>query len=228
MIYFIEAKEFNRIKIGYSSRVSNRVEALQKQSPTELVQLLVIPGNNQEEAQLHRIFKPARTYGEWFDATAELRAYIEKLRTAENPIQVIADTFAALEPPKRKVPTKKSDMQQEYARELVKQFTAPEYWSHRDFAAAGEDFYSVGHRARAWADACAELEFNPPANGSQELRDKLDADFANIKAVITRAGQLAAERIERESDPAYILATLERCQASVAEAIASTQARIAA
>lgn len=228
MIYFVEAMEFGRIKIGYSSRVSNRIEALQKQSPTELRQLLTIPGGPTEEAQLHRIFKSARAYGEWFTVTADLRAFIEKLRDAADPLSIVEQAFNALEPPKRKRAQTKNEKEAEYVRDLLMQFEAHDDWSKRDFADAGEDLFSLRRRANAWASDRAKLEFCPPEKGAEELRAKLDAEQASIEDVLQRAAQIGVERIARENDPAYRIEIMRKAEASIIEARKALEESIAA
>ncbi len=226
MIYFIEAKEFARIKIGYSSRVSSRAEALQKQAPTELVQLLTIQGGPAEEAKLHRIFKSARAYGEWFNATPDLREFIEELRSASHPLDVIEAAYLKLEPSKRKRAATKSAKQKEYEQTLLTRFVAHEGWSERDFRAAGEDLRSLRFRAMAWASEAANLHFNPPEGG--DALNRLSAEFASINEAMRRAAEAGAERIAREKDPAYLLSVLSRAEAGLLEARKSLEARVPA
>lgn len=78
-LYFIEATDQDRIKIGISKNPYKRVEQLQTGSPHRLFLLGVCKGNYQDEAVLHRMYKHLRVSGEWFEATLELRGGIEKI-----------------------------------------------------------------------------------------------------------------------------------------------------
>jgi len=112
MIYFIQAVESKRIKIGftngdsYSARknaAKQRLNALQVGSPEELTLLFTIEGSQSEEGALHKRFSTHRVRGEWFECRDELRAFVEaqaptqpKLPQVRNDVLpiTIADLFA--------------------------------------------------------------------------------------------------------------------------------------
>lgn len=78
-VYFLLSKKCRTLKIGYSSRLSNRIKALQASSPEDLTLLKSIPGSKQLEAELHKKFCASRLHGEWFSATPEIMEYIKSL-----------------------------------------------------------------------------------------------------------------------------------------------------
>lgn len=78
MIYFVQDKAANHIKIGFTDApdAGERLKALQTGSPAGLVLLLSIPGKKTDEADLHKRFADARTHGEWFRPVPELIQFI--------------------------------------------------------------------------------------------------------------------------------------------------------
>lgn len=66
-VYFIGG-EFDRVKIGYTSEptADTRLRDLQTGSPVALRVLAACPGQQSDEASLHRFFDEERTHGEWF------------------------------------------------------------------------------------------------------------------------------------------------------------------
>jgi len=85
-IYFIEAKEINRIKIGFSANPEDRLKSLQISSPVELTLLITIKGTQTNEQQLHRRFSKDRVHREWFEASKELMYYINDVMEIKNII----------------------------------------------------------------------------------------------------------------------------------------------
>jgi len=75
MIYFLKASD--RIKIGYSHDPSNRISAIQTNSPYTLEVLLVIDGTRDDEQELHARFRDFRRSGDWFLFDEPIRSYIE-------------------------------------------------------------------------------------------------------------------------------------------------------
>jgi hypothetical protein len=73
LVYFIRFGD--RIKIGFSRRILNRLNDL----PHEEV-LLLIPGTFKTEGALHNEFSHLRVSGEWFQAHPDLFARIEELK----------------------------------------------------------------------------------------------------------------------------------------------------
>ena len=92
-VYFIEATESKRIKIGWTTlqmkltkgdTAKSRLSQLQIESPEPLAVLASChPSTIEVERALHKHFSAARVQGEWFAPTAELLHLIRHLR--ENP-----------------------------------------------------------------------------------------------------------------------------------------------
>ncbi len=78
MIYFIAQAHGNYIKIGYTATedVHKRLQALQIGNPMDLRLVGVIPGDMDDEAELHERFGGSRVRGEWFEYTPEMGRYI--------------------------------------------------------------------------------------------------------------------------------------------------------
>lgn len=74
VVYFVRLG--NRIKIGWSTNLAQRLSNLQ---PEEV--LAVIPGDTTLERELHRRFAKHRVVGEWFEDCPSIRAYIAGLPT---------------------------------------------------------------------------------------------------------------------------------------------------
>jgi Meiotically up-regulated gene 113 len=67
VIYFAQNEETCHIKIGFTAKEPElRLRGLQTGSPSLIVLLLVIDGNEKLESQLHEQFAPYRVRGEWF------------------------------------------------------------------------------------------------------------------------------------------------------------------
>jgi hypothetical protein len=77
VIYFAKADGF--IKIGYTTNLSARLISLQTSSPMRINLMGVIPGNREDEKDLHAKFARLRQHGEWFLSTRRLNKWIEKL-----------------------------------------------------------------------------------------------------------------------------------------------------
>lgn len=77
MIYFIQDESTLYIKIGYTAGdPAERLAALQVGCPGGLVLIHVIPGDQQEESRLHRLFSDSRARGEWFRPTPHLLCWL--------------------------------------------------------------------------------------------------------------------------------------------------------
>lgn len=76
-IYFVQGITSRRIKIGFSTNILNRLEALGTSCPEQLRLLGAISGTMAAERALHARFASFRVKGEWFENRAELVAYIE-------------------------------------------------------------------------------------------------------------------------------------------------------
>ena len=75
MVYFLKAND--RVKIGYSSNPTVRIEQIQASSPYDLEVLLIVDGDRDTERSLHRRFKDCRRKGEWFEYECEVKDYID-------------------------------------------------------------------------------------------------------------------------------------------------------
>lgn len=71
-VYFVQAGEGGRIKIGYSPYPLRRIKHLQQFSGPDLITLAIIEGERTLESMLHNIVQAHRVHGEWFDPTPEV------------------------------------------------------------------------------------------------------------------------------------------------------------
>lgn len=72
-VYFVYARQVERVKIGYSGRhPDGRLTTLRNGSPVALERLGFVRGDCHTEADWHYRFKDVHFFGEWFDATPEL------------------------------------------------------------------------------------------------------------------------------------------------------------
>ena len=78
-VYFIRNPGSDHVKIGYSSRPSERLQALRTASATDLVIEVVLPGQGAEEAALHRRFAEQRLRGEWFVWSGPVAEFVAAL-----------------------------------------------------------------------------------------------------------------------------------------------------
>lgn len=79
LIYFLNAKESQRVKIGFAVNLERRVKELQTGCPEKLTVLRTIPGTRADERNLHKRFAAYRLTGEWFRNAAPLMNYIFKV-----------------------------------------------------------------------------------------------------------------------------------------------------
>jgi len=78
MIYFIQETGLlrNRIKIGYTDNIRQRLNTLQGHSPSKIKLVLALPGGQQDEYIYHARFARYRLHREWFKAGLRLRFFI--------------------------------------------------------------------------------------------------------------------------------------------------------
>lgn len=87
-VYFVRA-ETGPVKIGYTSgrawyrHALHRLSSLQSYSPVELRLLAFLPGSQEDERRLHRVFKRDRLHGEWFSLSDDLADLISALTDRE-------------------------------------------------------------------------------------------------------------------------------------------------
>ena len=74
-IYFIQGCETERVKIGISNNVDQRLKGIQSSEPLKLLGIIK-DGGKKLETELHERFKSFRVHGEWFDPAPELLSYI--------------------------------------------------------------------------------------------------------------------------------------------------------
>lgn len=80
MIYFIQAEQAKKIKIGFTKKwIAKRMSSMRSESPDSLVFLSGIPGNQLEEKLLHKQFSHIHSHGEWFYECLELVEFINSL-----------------------------------------------------------------------------------------------------------------------------------------------------
>jgi T5orf172 domain len=80
IVYFVEAPEVRRIKVGYTkSGISQRVSALRTGSPAEIRVRGYIYGSVSVERDIHAKFRHARFGREWFNETEDLAAFIREI-----------------------------------------------------------------------------------------------------------------------------------------------------
>lgn len=71
-VYFIQAGNGGRIKIGFSPYPEQRIAYIQKYNGVELTTLACIPGTAGLEKAIHNILAEYRAHGEWFEPTPEV------------------------------------------------------------------------------------------------------------------------------------------------------------
>lgn len=76
-VYFAMHPDGDRIKIGLSARVRERMGSLRRKLGVELEVLLEVESDSYFEVFLHEKFRHLSIGGEWFKYDDDLRAYIE-------------------------------------------------------------------------------------------------------------------------------------------------------
>lgn len=78
MIYFILAKQSNKVKIGYTSRNSAtyRLKEIQPYSPEPLKLIKTVKGEIMDEKMIHCRYWRYHIHNEWFTFAGELRKLI--------------------------------------------------------------------------------------------------------------------------------------------------------
>lgn len=78
-LYFLEGGD--RIKIGITKNLTERVAELQRQNGKELRLLCAIKGSWHLEQHIHRVLADHRLHGEWFKNCKEVHDVIDALKT---------------------------------------------------------------------------------------------------------------------------------------------------
>ena len=92
-VYFLDAPEVNRIKIGCAADPNSRVLQVALMCPVDVTLLGYIEGDFSREAELHRMFSHLHRRGEWFEGTNGLRHEIS--------VAVLMDAWNAAGPEAR-------------------------------------------------------------------------------------------------------------------------------
>lgn len=83
-VYFL--KMGDKVKIGFTRRLYDRLLSLRTASPEEVEVLKVIPGTEQTERYFHHHFMPHRLKGEWFRLDGALAGFLAiKVSTDPSP-----------------------------------------------------------------------------------------------------------------------------------------------
>lgn len=81
MVYFVRFPGLGFIKIGTTTNLKKRLDALRTSVPDgDLEVLLLLPGSYDLERSMHRQFRHLRVRGEWFRADDELLDFIDERR----------------------------------------------------------------------------------------------------------------------------------------------------
>lgn len=78
MIYFIQEVGLlrNRIKIGYTENIRERIKEIQSGCPSKLRILLVLPGSMKDEFLYQQMFFKYHLHNEWFKYGFHLRLFV--------------------------------------------------------------------------------------------------------------------------------------------------------
>lgn len=83
---YVIAGSKRRWKIGYSTEMGRRFEALQQASAYPLHIVATMPGTRALEAWFHRRFDKYRVHGEWFDLPKSVQAEVLRYMSGETPV----------------------------------------------------------------------------------------------------------------------------------------------
>ncbi len=86
-VYFIRVKGTEKVKIGYSVALNQRMGDLAVGHPDELELLATVSGGNDAEGRLHRRFAQYRIRGEWYRLEGKLAEYVKKLGKPKKPMR---------------------------------------------------------------------------------------------------------------------------------------------
>jgi hypothetical protein len=100
VVYFIEAKGVDRVKIGWTKNLSLRMKEYITGCPVDLEALFTLPGGAAEEHALHMRFRKHRVRGEWF-VLSEIQEALFELCNASTPIASFCARCTICGEPKR-------------------------------------------------------------------------------------------------------------------------------
>ena len=84
-VYFVGNRDLGIVKIGYTTKLKNRMAALRTGSPVPIKLFALIFADASLEARLHEHFKTSRKHGEWFTISAELEHCINEIKNQRIP-----------------------------------------------------------------------------------------------------------------------------------------------
>jgi transposase-like protein len=79
-VYFLLAPDAKMVKIGVTTDLPSRMQAIQACSPVQLTVVATIPGDEAVESAMHLRFASSRAHFEWFRLTPELARFIEEIK----------------------------------------------------------------------------------------------------------------------------------------------------
>lgn len=83
-VYFVQAGDGGRIKIGLASSPKHRIDFLRRFSGPDLLELAVIEGSGALEHALHALLAEHHAHGEWFEPTPEVVATAQSAAFLQN------------------------------------------------------------------------------------------------------------------------------------------------
>ncbi|MHC4617976.1 MAG: GIY-YIG nuclease family protein [Planctomycetota bacterium] len=113
MIYFIQETGLfrNRVKIGFTDNIKDRLASLRSSSPSALKLTLVLPGDIKTELVYHERFSKYRLHREWFRYGLQLRLFVwvNRVKSLEADVLTIDEdpesskTIVELQPNEREL-----------------------------------------------------------------------------------------------------------------------------
>ncbi len=102
-VYFIQAGEAGKIKIGYSKYPLHRLQQLMDWSPEKLHLVAFAPGGQDEEQRIHALLRKHYSHKEWFHPTTEVISLMKWVAsTAQIPRHILPERAPYRENPHRK------------------------------------------------------------------------------------------------------------------------------
>ena len=86
-VYFIQRAQ--RVKIGRTTNVQKRLEALRTASDEPIRLLAAVLAHASLETALQKLFEQSRSAGEWFVLGDEILTYIAEVNSGKNPVAVL-------------------------------------------------------------------------------------------------------------------------------------------
>lgn len=85
-VYFVRYADSDRVKIGVSEGINNRLSSLGGGTPEKITLMATVSGDRRAEARLHKKFARYRIKGEWFRLEGKLAEYIKALPRPKKPM----------------------------------------------------------------------------------------------------------------------------------------------